>query len=312
MSLGLVCHWLGPKNENLLKANELRLGNLRSGSYTNAKICETYVNNVQRHIDFFPTLVKSGIRVFRLTSSLLTLADQVDESCWRNNAKLLTLLKKFGEIVIANNIRLTMHPGQFAVLSSDDDRVVDNAIKDLSIHAFIIDAMGLPLTPHHAINVHGGKRNRSERLIDVIQSLPENIRNRLTLENDESSYSVADLLNIHLQTNVPIVLDTHHHTFNDGGLSLQLAHDATVETWQRSGVKPLQHISNTEPGLENSSFSDRRKHSDYIHYIPEPQLKALRDDSIDVEVEAKKKQLSLLKMSKDFSVPLNDSCVSQL
>jgi UV DNA damage endonuclease len=197
-----------------------------------------------------------------------------------------------------------MHPGQFAVLSSDSDRVVENAITDLSIHAFILDAMGLPHTPFHAINIHGGKRDRASRLIDVIKSLPSNIRSRLTLENDESSYSVSDLLEIHLQTNVPIVFDTHHHTFNEGGLTQQIAHDATYQTWASSGVRPLQHISNTQPGLENGSFPDRRKHSDYIHTVPETQLAALRENIIDVEVEAKCKQRALFKMASDFNIPV--------
>jgi len=304
MALGVVCHWLDESGENALKASELRLGRLRAGGYSEEQIKATYLKNVRRHVEFIPTVISSGVRVFRLTSSLLTLADQVPESLWRHNPDLLAALKEFGDIVKEANLRLTMHPGQFAVPSSDEDRVVENAIKDLSIHAFILDAMGLPQTPFHAINVHGGKRDRSQRLIDVIGTLPDNIRKRLTLENDESSYSVAQLLEVHLQTDIPIVFDTHHHSFNDDGVSLELAHEATIETWQASGVRPLQHISNTEPGLENGSFSDRRKHSNYIHTVPEVQLAALVQDTIDVEVECKMKNVGVFKMARDFGIPV--------
>jgi UV DNA damage repair endonuclease len=52
----------------------------------------------------------------------------------------------------------------------------------------------------------------------------------------------------------------------------------------------------------NGSKTDRRKHSDMIHYVPEPQLQALRDDTIDVEVEAKQKNLAVTKMATDFSI----------
>jgi UV DNA damage endonuclease len=302
MALGVVCHWLDDRGNNLLKASELRLGRLRDGLYTDEQITSTYVKNVQRHIDFLPTVISSGIRVFRLTSSLLTLADQVPEGLWRHNKTLLGLLQRLGDIVRNASLRLTMHPGQFAVLSSDDDRVVDNAIKDLSIHAFIMDAMGLPLTPFHAINVHGGKRGRSQRLIDTISSLPDNVRKRLTLENDESSYSVADLIKVHSETGTPVVFDSHHHSFNDDGMSVVDAFNGAVSTW--SGVRPLQHISNTEPGREGLSFSERRKHSQYIHTIPHVQLKSLQDDTVDLEVEAKQKQLAVFQLAKDFNVQL--------
>jgi hypothetical protein len=41
-----------------------------------------------------------------------------------------------------------------------------------------------------------------------------------------------------------------------------------------------------------------------IHYVPEVQLERLRRDEIDVEVEAKLKNLAVFDMSKKFSIPL--------
>jgi UV DNA damage endonuclease len=116
------------------------------------------------------------------------------------------------------------------------------------------------------------------------------------------SYSVNDLIEISAQTGVPIVWDSHHHTFNDGNLSMEDAMNVTRQTW--NGIKPLQHISNTEPHLVDGSFIDRRKHSEMIHYVPPVQLNALRDDIIDIEVEAKLKNISVFKMAKDFCIPL--------
>lgn len=82
---------------------------------------------------------------------------------------------------------------------------------------------------------------------------------------------------------------------------MEEAYMATMETWP-SGTKPLQHISNTEPELSNGSFTDRRKHSNMIHYVPEPQLKGLRDNLIDVEIEAKLKNVAVFDMRKKFSI----------
>ena len=80
------------------------------------------------------------------------------------------------------------------------------------------------------------------------------------------------------------------------------AFNASYDTWQASDCKPIQHLSNTEPGMEDGSFSERRKHSWDIHYIPNPQLIGLSYDMIDVDVEAKGKNIALLNTRKKFNI----------
>jgi hypothetical protein len=41
-----------------------------------------------------------------------------------------------------------------------------------------------------------------------------------------------------------------------------------------------------------------------IHYVPAPQLQSMRDDTVDVEVEAKMKNIAISKMVKDFCIPM--------
>jgi UV DNA damage endonuclease len=137
-------------------------------------------------------------------------------------------------------------------------------------------------------------------LIDAIKSLPVNVRQRLTLENDESAYNVQQLSHVFAETNTPIVFDSHHHVFNDGDMSMDDAMNVARQTW--SGMIPLQHLSNTEPEHVNGSFTDRRKHSNFIHYVPDCQLAAIRDRTAVVEVEAKMKNVSIFKMVKDFNL----------
>jgi UV DNA damage endonuclease len=163
--------------------------------------------------------------------------------------------------------------------------------------------MQLPVSPYAAINIHGAKSNRTQELISVINDLPDNIRKRLTLENDESAYSAVDLLEVSQSTKVPVVFDSHHHVFNTGELSMEEAIVATMKSWP-TDIKPLQHISNTDPSLVNGSFTERRKHSNLIHYIPEEQLHHIRSGSIDIEVEAKLKNFAIEKMLQDFSLVL--------
>ena len=46
-----------------------------------------------------------------------------------------------------HNLRITTHPGPFNVLTSPHEHVVQNCIKDLTIHGDVMDMMGLSRTP---------------------------------------------------------------------------------------------------------------------------------------------------------------------
>jgi len=309
MATGICCHWLEEKIHpksgkrewiNVFDEKTLQLGRYRQGKYSDEAIKSLYVHNVKRLEEMLPKMHRQGVNLFRISSAMFPLSDQVDGTLW-NNLEVKKHLKAAGDFVKATGMRVSTHPGQFCVLSSDSDDVVHKAFVELGIHAWMFDEMGLDETPQYAINIHGGKADRSSRLIDQIKSLPNNIKKRLTLENCETAYSVIDLLPVHLETGIPIVFDSHHHTFNDGDISMKDAFDAAVETWPKN-IKPLQHISNTEPALVNGNFMDRRKHSDMIHYVPEPQLMGLRDNIIDVEIEAKLKNVAVFDMRKKFSI----------
>lgn len=305
--LGICCQFLQrhvSKNGtesyvNAIGERSLQLNRFRSGAYDDDRIRSTYVNNVDNLIRMIPKISDLGFRLFRLSSSLFPLADLVDRSLWDND-DVVSRLEILGNIIKTRNVRVGLHPGQFCVLSSDSDNVVQKTITELTMHGWMFDTMGLPRTPEFGINVHGGKRGRGTVLVERIKSLPEAIRARLTLENDESSYSVIDLLHVHMATGTPIVFDSHHHTFNDGYLTLDEAFDAAIATWP-VGIVPLQHISNSEPGCGNS-FTARRKHSFMINNIPECQLRAAQKDVIALEIEAKGKNVAISELSRQFSV----------
>jgi UV DNA damage endonuclease len=307
MSLTVCCQWLESRKkrdgnivfENSIKEKSLQLGRWKRGEYTEDYISSVYHNNVDQLIDVVPKLNRFGIKSFRVSSNVLPLFDMAGDIAIKDT-NLINKFNKLGSLFKQNAIRVTTHPGQFTVLSSDTPRVVDNSIKELAYHAWMFDVMGFEQSPYYAINVHGGKGDRSQSLMRGVERLPDNVRNRLTLENDESSYNVLDLLKVHDKTGVPIVWDSHHHVFNTGNMSMSEACDATYNTW--GTTKPLQHISNTEPECVNLSFSHRRKHSYLVHYVPAEQLELIREDMIDLDVEAKGKNLAVLKMRQDFNI----------
>jgi UV DNA damage endonuclease len=307
MSLGLCCQFLSIEKKrtgnivynNIIEEKTLQLGAYNSGKYSTERIINTYHHNVDQHIKLVPLLIANNIRSFRLTSGLFPLWE-FNHQMIKDDGLLVDKLAKLGKLFTDNNIRVTCHPGQFTVISSDSSNVVKNSIAELEYHAWVFDAMSLPISSYAAINIHGGKADRSDSIVNVYRSLPDNIRLRLTLENDEKCYSVNQLLDIHDRCGVSVVFDSHHFTFNTGNMSFAQAFDDTRSTW--GNIKPLQHISNTEPGFENAAFNQKRAHSQYIHYIPDMQLEAIREDSIDVDVEAKHKNLAILAMREKFNI----------
>ena len=310
MSLGLCCQWIAPRAkrngdivyENIINEKLLQLGRFQKGLYDTSRIVNTYHNNVDEHIKLVPKLVAHDIRVFRMTSNMFPLFEFNREIIERDEL-LNKKLRRLGQLFLDNNIRVTCHPGQFTILNSNEDRVIQNAIKELEYHAWMFDTMGLPRTPYYAINIHGGKRGNFDKLVETInERLPYNVKSRLTLENDEKCFSVRELVEVYKHTGIPVVFDSHHFVFNKDGMDMIEAFNATYDTWMACDVKPLQHISNTEPGLENGSFNERRKHSWEIHYVPKPQLIGLTYNMIDVDVEAKGKNIALLKMRKNFHI----------
>lgn len=306
MALGLCCQWLETikgKDKNILVSRSLQLGRFKKGLYSDEKIKQTYVDNLQNLFDVLDTIIDSGIRSLRVSSSIFPLYDKVNRDLVENQ-EIDTLFQKIGKRALSNGVRITTHPGQFTVLSSDKPHVINNSIKELEYHAWMFDKMGLPKTPYYSINVHGGAGDRKGQLMAGISRLNDSARCRLTLENCEFCYSVKDLEPVAREMGVPICFDSHHHGFNTSGLSGEDAMEIAVDTWPR-GSKPMTHLSNSKPEYSPTD-SPRllRQHSDYLYQIPDYQLKANNAGRIDIEVEAKMKNLAIFKAVDDLGLVL--------
>jgi UV DNA damage endonuclease len=250
-----------------------------------------YTENLQRLNQAIDFCLANQIKLYRIPSNLFPFADtEVGERIWN---ELDEEILQVGNRAIASGIRLVVHPDQFVVLSSDNPEVVANSIKILGYHAMTMDKLGQPRSPWAMIEIHGGKSDRSERLVEVIRNLPEAIGSRLALENDEYAYSAEEILAVCRQTGVPMVFDAHHHivhegldSYDDPSVTEMLA--AAGTTWPVSEWQ-LVHISN---GRE--AFSDRN-HSDLITVMPSSYCNAPW-----IEVEAKFKEEAIAKLREEW------------
>jgi UV DNA damage endonuclease len=287
---------------NALCERRLQFNRWRDGEYSEEDIRAAFRHNVDALLANVDAIA-SFASCFRLSSGLLPVADHISRELWADDDALRLRYTALGQRFQSKQTRVVMHPGQFCVLSSESEQTRETAVRDLEVHAWILDAMGLPRTPYTSLILHGGKGKQAQRLIDSILDLPEGVRTRLVLENDECSYSLRELLPVHERTGVPLVFDSHHHTFKPDGLSTEEAFQLAVDTWPQ-GVRPLQHMSNSRPDAK--TFAERRAHSDYITTPAAVQIAALREGRIDLEVEAKAKNLAVARLAQDFNLRIKD------
>jgi len=207
---------------------------------------------------------RERISLYRMPSSLFPFFDE--EVGQRAMTALSAEVALAGARALAGNTRLVMHPDQFAVLNSDAEKVVDNSIKILRMHADIMDLLQQPRSPWALLEIHGGKSGRSRELVQAIARLPDGIRLRLGLENDEYAYGAEDIHAICMESGVPMIFDAHHHVVHEGLSSYEDPSIAEMlgkarETWARPEHQ-LVHISNGR-----TAFADR-SHADLIEVMP--------------------------------------------
>lgn len=239
---------------------------------------------------------RNGISVYRMTSDLIPWASEYELEQLPDWRTIRSNLERAGDLAWKGGQRLSFHPGQFNCLTSPREHVVQNCIRDLRIHGEIMDVMRLPRTREAKINIHlggafGDKPAAAERWCKNYELLPESVKSRITLENDDKGncYSVVDLHGVWQRTGVPIVFDYHHHKFCDGGLSERDALHLAASTW--GDVRPVTHYS------ESASTREGRDAIPQAHssFVDGP----VNDWGLDIDcvVEAKAKELAVLQLT---------------
>jgi UV DNA damage endonuclease len=261
-----------------------------------SRLSDICLSNAESLKDALRFCHQTGIGGFRINSQILPLKTHpivgYDIADLPDADKIIKTFKSCGAFAKRHHIRTTFHPDQFIVLSSPDPEVVNRSIADLRYQAEVAGWVNADVINIHAGGAYGDKASALARLRKNIEALPGPVRKRLTLENDDISYSPQDLLPVCSDMKIPLVYDVHHHRCLPDDLSIEEATRRAARTWHR---EPLFHLSSPKNGWHSS---DIRKHHDYIDIRDMPESWLSLD--LTMEVEAKAKELAVLKLKREL------------
>ncbi|MGG5823752.1 hypothetical protein [Falsiroseomonas sp. HW251] len=317
--IGWVCNWLVPG----LPEKEARAFNFRDTTVAAllrlapaaqvGKLLELIRHNaaaLSRQVALTADL-PPGQRAMRIASHALpcfthpAIRPLYDEPALREAVE--ALLPPVGETARSGDVRLSTHPAQFCVLTSAREGVLRNSVEEVEYHVFLFRLLGLaggwhPRGTH--INIHGGARAPLEAFRAGFARLSAEARGLLTVENDEVSYGLDDLLP--LSEILPVVLDLHHHWVATGEYIEPGDPRVAVVAASWRGVRPMAHVSAPREELSPSqdlpdraallasgvTARDLRAHAPRLWNGPHAAWARRHLAWTDLEVEAKDKNLA--------------------
>ena len=258
--IGFACKWIdGPSQINGIKQKD-NCKQYNTGSTTVAwlnrqqketaeqKLWDLMVQNIESCrllVEKVGTL-DENLRMVRLSSDILPV---YTEPSWSRFWRLPDVraycergFRKVGDVARKADVRLSMHPGQFTVLASESDDIVNRSIEEFEYHVDMARWMGYGKTfQDFKINVHISGRRGPDGIRAVLGRLTPEARNTLTIENDEMTWGIEHSLE--LVNDCALVMDIHHHWVKTGEY-IEPTDDRVkriIDSWR--GVRPVLHYS---------------------------------------------------------------------
>jgi UV DNA damage repair endonuclease len=259
--IGFACKWIDtPEQVNGLKpkddAKKYNTGtttvawlNRQSRAVAEQRLWDLMVQNIETTRLLVERVgnLEPELRMVRLSSDILPVFTESTWSYYWKQADVQRYCEQgfaeVGRLARERDVRLSFHPGQYTVLASDRQDVVNKSIEEFEYHATMANWMGYGRRfQDFKINVHISGRAGAEGIRSAYKKLSTEARNCITIENEEMSYGLDECLT--LSDICPIVMDIHHHWIKSTGeyISPQDSRvQMVVDSWR--GVRPTMHYS---------------------------------------------------------------------
>ncbi|MDA0658773.1 MAG: UV DNA damage repair endonuclease UvsE [Planctomycetota bacterium] len=261
-----------------------------------AKLSRLCLENAESLFAALQFCAANGIGCFRINSQILPI--KTHPSCGYSLGDLPAakeILDRFQAcraFAKEHSLRTCFHPDQFVVLNSPRPDVVEKSVQELEYQAEVAEWVGADVVNIHGGGVYGNKEKALADFARNLDRLSRRVRSRLTVENDDKSFTPADLLPICQESGIPLVYDVHHHRCNPDGMTIEQATRKAMKTWDR---EPMFHISSPRAGW---SGPQPARHHDFIDIQDFPDC--WRRKKVTVEVEAKAKEIAVQRLLGDL------------
>jgi UV DNA damage endonuclease len=339
--IGFACKYMHPdqtQKKKLLEEIQRPLNtrsttvqwlNRQTRDVAEQRLWDIMVHNIQSFknlIEYVGTLPYE-LRMVRLGSDVLPVYTHDDWSYfWRSSDTRQYCEREFakvGALARSLDVRLSMHPGQFTVLASDNEDIINRSIEEFEYHVDCIRWMGYGKQfQDFKCNVHISGRKGPAGIKDALKRLSPEARNTITIENDENKWGIE--ASLELANDLALVLDIHHHWCNSGGEYIEPTDDRfkrIVDSWR--GVRPVIHYSisrdeyighvpkNVRPDFarllhEGHKKAKLRAHSDWYHNTAVNDWALEFLDYADIMCESKCKNLASIELYKYYMEKNNE------
>lgn len=297
--LGLCCIF----NEQPIKFRSTTVKSLSQMSREDAldKLSGICLHNANSLLEALTFCSQNGIGCFRVTSRILPVKTHSEQGYEVSDLpqanEIMSLFSRCKEFAQTNNIRTCFHPDQFVVLNSPKSEVVESSVSEIEYQSEVAEWIGADVVNIHGGGAYGDKKEALKTLAKNLELLSDRARSKLTLENDDKTFTPEDLYDLCKAENVPLVYDVHHHRctnikYDPKVWSIQHATARALHTWDR---EPLFHLSSPIEGWDGVK---PQRHHDFIDLTDFPTC--WESLNITVEVEAKAKEIAVLQLKEQL------------
>jgi len=285
------------------------------------RLWELMEHNIQSYYNLIKYVggLPDGLRMVRLGSDCLPVYTERNWSYfWRRSDVRDYCERAFarvGDLARDLDVRLSFHPGQFTVLASESEDIVNRSIEEFEYHVDMARWMGYGKQfQDFKINVHISGRKGPQGIKDALKRLSPEARNCITIENDEMCWGTD--ASLELVDHCALVLDIHHEFIREGHYITPSddRYKRIIDSWR--GVRGVIHYSysrdehlpqdfthDTLPDMQALLEAGHKKQKLRAHSDWYPNAKANEWaleflDTADIMCESKMKNLASIELYK--------------